>query len=223
MRNNPLRYADPNGTVYQICTTTPDGQQSCTFVSDLQFQLAQESNGQGGNYLANGNVYYTDPSGNIVQGGTYSWEGPDLEPSAVAALGGTWKMSSRALGYINDAFDAFFTIVAPMTMAEATPTLMAAGFGRDAAEVANILDKAAGVVGDQDITVSSEKGAQDAANRFLGPGKQPITQEYGSRAGQQVGWKSADGQRIVRVDTNAADPHYNFVNKATGGNLHVYF
>ncbi|MGH9396158.1 MAG: RHS repeat-associated core domain-containing protein [Terriglobia bacterium] len=37
------------------------------------------------------------------------------------------------------------------------------------------------------------------------------------------GESCADGQKIVRVDTNAARPHYNFENKITGGNLHVYF
>jgi hypothetical protein len=82
---------------------------TCTFVSDLQYQLARESNGQGGLYLEgsqqSGKVYFTNQYGNLVQGGTYVQTEVDLEASAANDLGGTWLMSSRALGYMNDAFD----------------------------------------------------------------------------------------------------------------------
>ena len=64
---------------------------------------------------------------------------------------------------------------------------------------------------------------EQAAEKFLGAGSQPMRQLYGSRAGQTVGRISKDGLRTVRVDKNVARPHFNFENKATGGNLHVYF
>ena len=112
-RNNPLLYTDPNGETYQICTTDQNGHQQCTTVSDAQFDQAQQSNGQGGLYLKNGGVYYTDQNGNQVQAGTYVQTDVDLSPFAAGALGGAYQRSARAIGYINDAFDAFFLFVAP--------------------------------------------------------------------------------------------------------------
>ncbi len=108
---------------------------------------------------------------------------------------------------------------------ETTPlvTATATSITPELAEAGEVVQKATAAVGDQTVTVSSEGVARQAADEFLGPGKQPLIQNYGSRAGQQIGWKSADGLRIVRIDTGAASPHYNFQNLATGGNLHVHF
>jgi hypothetical protein len=97
------------------------------------------------------------------------------------------------------------------------------GSGIELGQIANVLEKAGSAVGGSDITVTSEKVAQEAAERFLGPGSKEIKQVYGNRVGQVVGRISANGDKVVRFDTNAAAPHYNFVNKVTGGNLHVYF
>jgi RHS repeat-associated protein len=77
-RNNPLLYTDPGGEVYQICTTDENGKKQCTSVSDRDFDQAQDTNGQGGNYLKNGGVYYTDEDGNQVQIGTYVQTSVDL-------------------------------------------------------------------------------------------------------------------------------------------------
>jgi RHS repeat-associated protein len=76
-RNNPLLYSDPNGEIYQICI---GGQ--CVNVSDDEFDQAQQTNGQGGLYLKNGGVYYTDQNGNQIQAGTYVQTSVDLNPFA---------------------------------------------------------------------------------------------------------------------------------------------
>jgi hypothetical protein len=93
------------------------------------------------------------------------------------------------------------------------------GSGSELAQTANVLERAASVVGNQEMRVASEKVAQDAAERFLGEGSKEITQQYGNRVGQVVGRISSDGTKVVRFDGS----HYNFVNKLIGGNLHVYF
>ena len=90
-------------------------------------------------------------------------------------------------------------------------------------EVQEVVQRAASAAGNQELTVATEDVAKRAADQFLGPGRRPITQQYGSRAGQEVGRISADGQRVVRMDANATAPHYNFETKTTGGNLHVRF
>ena len=90
-------------------------------------------------------------------------------------------------------------------------------------EIEGIVTRAESAVGREEITVSSKGIAEQAVDKFLGPGKQPLIQNYGSRAGQQIGWKSEGGLKLVRDDSAAARPHYNFQNLQGGGNLHVYF
>jgi len=99
-------------------------------------------------------------------------------------------------------------------------TLGVAGLETTAEEV---VAKAVSAVGNREIRVASEDVARKAAEKFLGPGSRELRQTYGSRAGQVIGRQSADGLRQVRFDAGGANPHYNFDNVQTGGNLHVYF
>ena len=89
------------------------------------------------------------------------------------------------------------------------------------AEIEGVLTRAESAVGDETITVSSEDVAKEAADRFLGPGKEPIVDR---ETGAFAGWKSTNGERVVidtHTDAGTPQPHMNFHNKVTGGNLHV--
>ena len=88
--------------------------------------------------------------------------------------------------------------------------------------MANIVSKANSAVGNQAIHGVEQAVAAEAADAFLGAGARPFFQHYGSRAGQQIGIKSADGTKLVIWDLHKAQPHLNFRNTLTGGNLHVY-
>jgi len=84
-------------------------------------------------------------------------------------------------------------------------------------EVTAVLERAATATGNETIEVSSREVAEQAAEKFVGNDAKELTQGYGSRAGQAIGQRSADGARIVRDDGD----HLNFQNLRTGGNLHV--
>lgn len=93
------------------------------------------------------------------------------------------------------------------------------------AAVDRIVTRATSAVGKEEIKVASEDAAKQAADQFLGPGAKPISGTRPWETGGVKGWVSADGQRVVRfahTDTGDAKPHWNFINKVTGGNLHVY-
>lgn len=53
-------------------------------------------------------------------------------------------------------------------------------------------------------------------------GVQPLVQFYGSRAEQVIGLHSTDRTKLVIWGLHKAQPHLNFRNALTGGNLHVY-
>ncbi|HEY8056527.1 MAG TPA: RHS repeat-associated core domain-containing protein [Terriglobales bacterium] len=86
-------------------------------------------------------------------------------------------------------------------------------------EAFGVVYRALRATGNESISVSSRAIGEQAAEEFLGPGSVPFKQNYGDRLGQVVGRRSADGLRQVREDAG----HFNFENKATGGNLHVKF
>jgi hypothetical protein len=74
-------------------------------------------------------------------------------------------------------------------------------------------------VGNQGIKASSRAAAEEAAEKWVGEGARPIFRE-----GQQIGWESADGTKVVRfTSAGKPDPYINLTNKTTGGNLHVHF
>jgi hypothetical protein len=88
-----------------------------------------------------------------------------------------------------------------------------------AAEVVGVVSKATSTVGDQSVTVTSRKVAEQAAKEWVGEGAEPIYASRGS--GPQVGWKSENGTKIARFTSAATKGYINLVNKVTGGNLHV--
>jgi hypothetical protein len=101
----------------------------------------------------------------------------------------------------------------------AIQTLGVAGAEVTAGEV---VSRAIATVGSRSIRVASRQVAEEAAEKFLGQGSQPIRALRG--AGEIIGKISADGQRVVRyTSAEKAVPYINLENKVTGGNLHVHF
>ena len=79
--------------------------------------------------------------------------------------------------------------------------------------------RAAATVGKQSIRVASRDVAEEAAEKFVGPGNVPALDR---NSGQIVGWKSADGTKVaIGPHVDAEGAHYNLRNLSTGGNLHV--
>jgi len=77
-RNNPLKYTDPDGMVYQICQKDDGGKESnCTVVSDAAFGNFQEQNKNTLTFTGKGQVF---SSGNQI--GTYQQTSVDLSPGA---------------------------------------------------------------------------------------------------------------------------------------------
>jgi RHS repeat-associated protein len=230
--NNPLSQTDPDGLDYHVCVNDQNGNQQCADVAnDQAFQQAARNPGSGLSVSGDngsGAIYSADANGNKTQVGTYQhFVGPGTEGGglqqdygtelAVAGLGG--RMMDAGAGLVQGLAGMFGRRAGT---AAAEDAVLAAG-NAFRSGVTDVLQRAGSVVGNQEARVASEDVAKQAAEEFLGPGSREITQQYGNRAGQAVGRISADGQRVVRVDTNAAMPHYNFVNKTTSGNLHVYF
>lgn len=131
-----------------------------------------------------------------------------LNQSATGCARFAWNVGSNALVAL-----PFLKVARP---------LLTIGSGVKLGQVANIVSRASSAVGNQAIHGVEQAVAVEAAHSFLGPGVQPLTQNFGSRAGQQIGWKSADGLRQVRWDLGGRNPHLNFDNLITGGKLHVY-
>jgi RHS repeat-associated protein len=239
VQNNPLTNTDPDGhdcinasnassgTVSIIPTSNPgdcgkgftyvDGTinaSSLTYNSGtgiLSFNTSNYANGSGmaaTNVMQLGNT--ADPDtlrAGVFQGNAARWNN---------AAGTVGPMAGYEMGAILMLLDPLLAGTSPEV------ALGIGGVGASRA-VSDVVQRATSAVGNQQTTVASEDVAKQAADRFVGPGSREITQSYGNRAGQPIGRISADGQRVVRFDTNASTPHYNFENNITGGNLHVYF
>ena len=84
----------------------------------------------------------------------------------------------------------------------------------------DILAKAGSAVGNNEIKAASRAAAEEAAEKWVGPGAKPIF----SREGEQVGFKSVNGEKVARwTSAGKTDPYINLTNTKTGGNLHVHF
>jgi len=98
--------------------------------------------------------------------------------------------------------------------------LTLSGAGTPLAEdLSGVLSRASSAVGNQGAKVASREVAEQAAKEWVGEGAEPILADHGT--GAQIGWKSADGTRIVRFTSAESKGYINLVNKITGGNLHV--
>lgn len=91
VRNNPLKYVDPDGTDVRICI---DGQDKCQVLGDQQYaDLYKQQNGQQGINLPGGNF----PTGDITCGGakcgtaTYFEPGLESDNFVNFAIGGLFK------------------------------------------------------------------------------------------------------------------------------------
>jgi RHS repeat-associated protein len=96
VRNNPLKYTDPDGTDVRVCVDNGNGGQNCVFLKDPQYaDLYDKQNGQQGITLPGGET----PTGNITCGGqicgtaTYYEPEKGLESHDIVnfAIGGLFK------------------------------------------------------------------------------------------------------------------------------------
>src|ERR1019366_8484884 len=92
-RNNPLRYTDPDGEVYQICVPDDQGQTKCTGVSDEEFGQLQQNPGTGIS-LSNGNIN-AFVNGQWVNAGTYWQTDVDLSMGVSLALQAAGQTADR--------------------------------------------------------------------------------------------------------------------------------
>jgi len=95
----------------------------------------------------------------------------------------------------------------------------AEAISESADEVQAILSRAALATGNESIYVADRATAERAAKEWAGEDAEPIYADRG--AGSQVGWKSADGTKIVRFTSADRSGYINLVNRITGSNLHV--
>jgi RHS repeat-associated protein len=221
VRDNPLKYTDPDGTDVHLCVDIGNSSQTCVNLTDEQYrQLYNQQNGQQGINLPgglfpNGNV--TCNGGQVCGSAQYFEPGlsddPIIAPTLFGGIAGGIKAGIR--GIVEGIFGSGVKTAAEEA-AEATVTDAAA---RAAAEVSNVVAKAAAGVGNQTVKVASKEAAEAAAKEFLGPDAAPITDRL---TGAFKGWISSDGTRAV-IDAHADEvgEHMNFINKMTGGNLHV--
>jgi RHS repeat-associated protein len=209
VRNNPLVLTDPDGMNYRVCD---DKGENCANLTNEQFAQYRQDSGNI-SMRASGDLYAGDTKvGNASYydetnaDGAAHIAGSQLvinEFAKQAAINATIGAIGRGIGL----------------GIEAVQAARAASAAEELAEVSNLATKAAATVGNQTARVGSKEAAAAAAKEFLGPGAEQITDRT---TGAASGWKSADGTRVV-IDSHAdqVGEHMNFINKATGGNLHV--
>ena len=219
-RNNPLLFVDPDGRTYCQVETDEEGKETLVnCISDEEYKKDPRKYDELG--------YIRVVMDTTVVAESEPEPGPD---PAWWDLPGQWFVSfvdcflnESAGGCARFAWDTLSSGLAALPLVKTGGgAVLIFGSGSRLGQVANIVSKANSAVGNQAIHGVEQAVAAEAAESFLGPGAQPLIQNFGSRAGQVVGQKSADGLRIVRWDLNAAKPHLNFQNLQTGGNLHVY-
>jgi RHS repeat-associated protein len=217
VRNNPTKLTDQGGDDYIVCTNDELGQRTCTRVTDdAGFNEALKDPGPGvivkEGINGSGTIYTTDANtGQLNQEGTYQWVPPTAQEEAtVDATNTAINIALAAIGAVRAVGSFGAGILEGFAGREAEGA---------AAAVEEVVQKAGSAVGGQEVTVANEGVAQQAADEFLGPGKEVIPDRT---TGAFKGWKSADGTRVV-IDTHqdAVGPHMNFHNLLTGGNLHV--
>jgi len=187
VRNNPTTLTDPEGTDYIICTNDENGSQICTrATNDVAFQQALKNPGPGITVQpgsnGSGTIYTTDPNtGEKVQEGTYQWVPPTpQEEATVDATNNLVNLALAVLGVGRTAVSFATGTVARIVAGEAAEE------GAEAAvpAVDQVVAKAASAVGGQEVKVASEEVAKQAADKFLGPAKEVITdRQTGAFAG----------------------------------------
>jgi RHS repeat-associated protein len=97
-RNNPLRFTDPTGDLYQVCD--PSGN-NCSSLYDDTFD-AEKANGQrNGEYFQNGTMFHFEDGRRVIDG-TYQQTDVDIPGDAgtnIMAMGQIAHDSSAAINY----------------------------------------------------------------------------------------------------------------------------
>jgi RHS repeat-associated protein len=217
-RNNPLLFVDPDGRTY--CQVQTDDEGNETFVnciSDEEYQKDPAKYDEAGYVHVITDVTVTvepepetgpEPAWWDLPGQFFVSFGDCVLNESAGGCGRlVWNVGSGGLTAL------------PLVRSGGAAILTFAS-GLRLAQVADIVSRASSAIGNQSIYGVEQAVAVEAAKTFLGSGAQPLRQEFGSRAGQITGQKSAG--RIVRCDLQGSRPHLNFQNLHTGGNLHVY-
>jgi RHS repeat-associated protein len=227
--NNPTTLNDPEGTDVQVCLNNENGGQDCQWYSDEEYNkyaAAQNATNQGIEAPVGNASNLGHPTGNITCGtsvcGTVQWgEAPSQSASVgpveigLAFAGGVGLLR----GTTGDIGEGAASWIGRMLGVGAGEGATGTATAETGATVDEVVARASSAVGNPSVRVGSEQEAQQAADEFLRPGKEVITDR---QTGAFRGWKSADGTRIV-IDTHTdpLGPHMNFHNTLTGGNLHV--
>ena len=209
VRNNPLVLTDPDGENYRVCDDNGD---NCANLTNEQFAQYRQDSGNI-SMRASGDLYAGD-----TKVGNASYYDETNADGAAHIAGSQLVINEFAKQVaINATIGAIGRGIG--LGIEAVQAARAANAAEEIAEVSNLATKAAATVGNQTASVGSKEAAAAAAKEFLGPGAEQITDRT---TGAASGWKSADGTRVV-IDSHAdqVGEHMNFINKATGGNLHV--
>jgi RHS repeat-associated protein len=136
VRNNPLRYRDPDGLDYHVCVDDGKGGQSCTEMNDAQYKaIYDQQNGKQGISMPIGM-----PGGAITCGGTVcgsatfyeNWGSMDRESFSIGLgfLGGKAASAalSKAFGWLAGLFGRAGTTAAATTTSELLVGKVLAGF-----------------------------------------------------------------------------------------------
>jgi hypothetical protein len=75
VRNNPLRYTDPDGMEWRVCD---ENGKNCSNQSDQQFDSNKAGAQQAGEVWKDGKIYVPDGNGGMRFGGTYQDMGRDI-------------------------------------------------------------------------------------------------------------------------------------------------
>jgi RHS repeat-associated protein len=224
--NQPITQTDADGHSVTICSTDEYENKHCRTVSDDAYSAAQQAD-QNNKAPSLRNLQNADTGMGVITNssgspvGTVQWT-PDNPGIQSLGLAGAMGMAGLKSSVTQMAFDALAIGFGRLIGGgiEAARAAQLAKAGEEAGVGAEeILARAASSVGNQGIKASSRAVAEEAAEKWVGEGARPIFRE-----GQQIGWESADGTKVVRfTSAGKPDPYINLTNKATGGNLHVYF
>jgi RHS repeat-associated protein len=203
VRNNPLRYTDPDGLSFHFCIDDGNGGQNCsTYLSDQDFYAAAGSDGA---RLSGGIIYAEDGNGGYVAAGTYEHFGdgrddtlagtdddPIIAPILAGGLYGGIKAGIRGL------FGALFGGGAKAAAEQAVEQVLATG---TKAVVKQAIEDAAISDGQKAAVKSALDRAASTAKvqiEKLADGSVRITTERAGRNGFQAIEKVVDASGATK-------------------------
>jgi hypothetical protein len=233
VRNNPLTNVDPDGHDCVVQSRIDDTHESIT-VSSGDCKGKGTGSGQSATYVpgtvtgisVNGgnsidigyNSYDGQSSGVTNSRGAPAFDHPGIDGPANAAIFG--QIGNQGMGAIQWFGEQMAWNVAGGLAGHGVGLAVDAfRASRAAGALAEVLAKAGSAVGNTGMKVASREVAEQAAKEWVGEGAEPIYANRG--AGQQVGWKSADGTKVARFTSADTKGYINLENRTTGSNLHV--